>query len=164
MADEIKTETVKEPEVKEPEKKEPAKPQAEKKPDDKKPDDKKPADEKKPAVTPDADKKADDAKESEPKDSGCGETSVTDVVSFDNDDATSDCQEAAAKPTATGSAVKPAAERVGARVFAGLAMIAFLSSGSILLAAHAQETLGAILIALGIAVLLVHMILNALRK
>lgn len=96
-------------EKKEPEKKESAKPQAEKKPDDKKPDDKKPADEKKPAVTPDADKKADDAKKSEPKDSGCGETSVTDVVSFDNDDATSDCQEAAAKPTATGSAVKPAA-------------------------------------------------------
>ena len=61
-------------------------------------------------------------------------------------------------------ALKPAAERVGARIFAGLAMIAFLGSGSLLLAAHAQEALGVVLIVLGVLVLLIHMTLNALRK
>ena len=61
-------------------------------------------------------------------------------------------------------ALRPAADRIGARIFAGLAMIAFLGSGALLLAAHAQETLGVILVVMGVVVLLVDMILNALRK
>ena len=82
---------------KEPEKKEPAK-KEEKKPEAKLPE-----------VKKDTEKKADDAKKSEPKDSGCDETAVSDVVSFDVEASASDCQVETAKPTATPSATKPAA-------------------------------------------------------
>src|SRR5690349_20950007 len=59
-------------------------------------------------------------------------------------------------------ALKPASERLGARVFAGLVVASFVMSGAWLLAAHAQETLGAALIVLGGLTMLVHLAREAL--
>jgi len=60
--------------------------------------------------------------------------------------------------------LKPAADRLGARVFAGLVVVAFVMSGAWLLAARVQETLGVGLVVLGVVAMLFHVLRDALRK
>ena len=99
------------PEVKPEAKPETTKPAAEKKEPEKK-EEKKPAVEKQPEAKKEAEpkaEKAEDTKKAEPKDSGCDDESVSDVLSFDVEASTEDCQADTAKPAATPSATKPAA-------------------------------------------------------
>ncbi|MEZ4293600.1 MAG: AarF/ABC1/UbiB kinase family protein [Polyangiaceae bacterium] len=60
--------------------------------------------------------------------------------------------------------LKPAVDRLGARVLAGLLSFAFLVSGALLLAAHAQETLAAVLLVAGVLTTLIHLVRDAFRK
>ena len=60
--------------------------------------------------------------------------------------------------------LRPAADRLGARVFSGLVVIAFVVSGAWLLTAKVMDTLGVILIALGAVAMVAHLIRDALRK
>jgi ubiquinone biosynthesis protein len=60
--------------------------------------------------------------------------------------------------------LKPAADRLGARVFTGLVVLAFVMSGAWLLAARVQETLAVVLIVLGSLAMLAHLARDALRK
>lgn len=60
--------------------------------------------------------------------------------------------------------LEPAADRLGARVFTGLVVLAFVMGGAWLLAARAQETLGVVLIVLGAVAMLLHLARDAFRK
>ena len=60
--------------------------------------------------------------------------------------------------------LKPAADRLGARIFSGLVIVAFVISGAWLLTARVHDTLGVVMIVLGAAALLAHLLRDALRK
>jgi ubiquinone biosynthesis protein len=58
----------------------------------------------------------------------------------------------------------PAADRLGARIFAGLIVVAFVMSGSWLVAAGSQELLGIVLIVIGGLAMLTHLVREAFRR
>ncbi len=60
--------------------------------------------------------------------------------------------------------LKPAADKLGARIFAGLTVLTFVMSGAWLLAARVHETVGIALLVFGVFALAFHMIRDAIRK
>ncbi len=60
--------------------------------------------------------------------------------------------------------LEPAADRLGARIFTGLVVMAFVMSGAWLLAAHVQETLAVVLVVLGALTMIGHLARDAFRK
>jgi ubiquinone biosynthesis protein len=60
--------------------------------------------------------------------------------------------------------LEPAADRLGARIFSGLVIVAFVMSGAWLLTAKVQDTLGVVMIVLGAVAMLAHLVRDALRK
>jgi ubiquinone biosynthesis protein len=61
-------------------------------------------------------------------------------------------------------ALKPAADRIGSRIFAGLVVAAFVLGGALLTAANRQPILGVVMIVFGALAMLLSLAREALRK